>query len=281
MTKKDLKLMASDIIIESEYPNSTKKELLNFLKEANEVQIKSLIINGSTEEIEEDAIDIINKRFDILFENMTQENIEETQEFLTIGREVICDILESEIMDQDTFEKTINFVVNEASDYQILSVLMEDKLDADKETMLIENLNEFAGTTFILTEKNSEKLMEKSKGFYSTKHNVKIPTKPSIPSGAKGGLASYGKAVDGLAVATVIAYTAYKVYKNYFSKAAKACGGASDKKGCMKQYKNKATQAQISQLRSGISRCSQSKNPAKCKGVIQNKINNLQSKIKA
>jgi len=291
MTKKDLKLMASDIIIESEYPKSTKKQLLNFLKEADEVKIKSLILDGKIEEIAEDAIDIVNKRFDIMFENMTQENIEETQEFLTIGREIICETLESEIDDPKIFEKTINFVINEASDYQILSMLMEDKLpendDIDKYTILIENLNELAGTTFVSEQNINKKEIEepKKKGLPFNPANLMYLM--YLPSGLRSGilakiksvLVAGGGYIGGTAFASLLAYVAFKVYQSYLSKAAISCKDSPDKQTCMMNYKKKAKLLQIQQLQKGISQCIKTKNPDKCRISIQNKINNLRSKI--
>jgi len=298
MTKKDLKLMASDIIIESEYPRSTKKQLLNFLKEADEVKIKSLILDGKVEEIAEDAIDIVNKRFDIMFENMTQENIEETQEFLTIGREIICKViesqdslLESKIGDLDTFEKTINFVINEASDYQILSMLMEDKLpendDIDKYTILIENLNELAGTTFVSEQNINKKEIEepKKKGLPFNPANLMYLM--YLPSGLRSGilakiksvLVAGGGYIGGTAFAALLAYVAFKVYQSYLSKASISCKDSPDKQTCMINYKKKAKLLQIQQLQKGISQCVKTKNPDKCRVSIQNKINGLRSKI--
>jgi len=90
-----------------------------------------------------------------------------------------------------------------------------------------------------------------------------------------------GKALGSAAIAAAAIYAGYKVYKNYISKAGKACatqkGGA--KKVCMLKYKNTAVKAQMAAVRSGASKCSQAKDPAKCKAAIANKLQKLQGKI--
>jgi len=93
---------------------------------------------------------------------------------------------------------------------------------------------------------------------------------------AKGAAKGLGAA----AVAAAAIYGGYKVYKNFLSKAARACKGSENKQACMQQHKNKALQAQISAVRSGASKCSTAKDPAKCKAAITAKLQKLQGKIK-
>lgn len=404
---KELKLLAGNIIKESDYSISAKKQLLKFLMyEADENQIKSLILDGTIERLEEDAIGIVNKRFDNVIDSTIKESIEDTSDFINIGREVICDILESQIEDPIQFEKSINFIINEASDYQILSMIIEETIpdelnNSQKEIHLIESLNEFSGVNFIpisegpsvsdiasdlstlrgrlsslsknpenfspgklkairntITRKiqlktgilNNLKQMKKTgmgaaagsaaklsapsvhkPSPYWTPAQQKLPGKLNMSkmagpgkgggisgavqkargnqgavgmagatTGAKGALASgvakakelaakgakfatspTGQVIGGLAAAALVSYAAYKIYKNYLSKAARSCSGSADKSTCMKQFKNKAIQAQISKLSSGMGSCAKSKNPAKCKAAIQGKIAKLKGKIRA
>ena len=72
------------------------------------------------------------------------------------------------------------------------------------------------------------------------------------------------------------------VYKRYLSKAGRSCKGKSGKErsNCMKQYKINGREAQIKQLRSGLSACSKSKNPSKCKSKVSAKIKKVEDKIK-
>ena len=76
------------------------------------------------------------------------------------------------------------------------------------------------------------------------------------------------------AVAVGVAALAVAAYKKHFSQAAKACGGQSGtaKTMCMNKFKEKAKQAKISTLKSGMGRCAKDKNPAKCKASLQKKI---------
>ncbi len=64
-----------------------------------------------------------------------------------------------------------------------------------------------------------------------------------------------------LAVAAAISFGAYKLYKKY------------------KANKPKALKAQISALKSGMSSCGKSKEPAKCKAVVQAKVKKLQARL--
>jgi len=374
MTNKELKLLAGTIVVESEYSDSAKKQLFNFItNEASEEQIKSLILDGDFYSLYEDAKEIINKRFDVVVDESLRESIEDTVVFVNIGREVICNVLEAQETDLEKLKQMENYVVNEASNYQILSMLLEEDLpeeaeNIEMETSLIEGLNEISGEDFIpLIEWNEIRLCEQqlkgTEGGYDAIINnlvdkmrknkdnpavVKalqnrlrsIKTKKNIltrrigagkqtvtgvgtqsPAGvtaavqkAKGGGAvgtagamqtvkgkakevvakgkeiaakgtkfaktPAGMAIGGAAAAALVIYAGYKIYKNYLSKAAKSCKGAPDKSACMKQFKNKAVQAQISQLRSGAGKCAKSKDPAKCKAAIQAKISSLQGKMK-
>jgi hypothetical protein len=89
-------------------------------------------------------------------------------------------------------------------------------------------------------------------------------------------------AIAGAALAALIGYGAYKLYKNKFSAAAKACKGTSgaDKKACMQKAKNQAIQAQIQDMSAAASGCAKTKDPAKCKAAVQNKIAKLKKKMK-
>jgi len=89
---------------------------------------------------------------------------------------------------------------------------------------------------------------------------------------------TYGKETkiaSGVALASLLAYGAYKLYKNNMTKAAQACKGSDNKAACMGQYKEKAKQAQAKDLRASMSACSKSKDPQQCKQMIQQKISKL------
>lgn len=70
-------------------------------------------------------------------------------------------------------------------------------------------------------------------------------------------------------------------FKNIFSKATKACRGMQpvDSGICIRKYKLKAYQAQLSKLKGGMAKCAKDKNPIQCKQKIQSKISNVQVKL--
>lgn len=83
-----------------------------------------------------------------------------------------------------------------------------------------------------------------------------------IPTSGGGGAAT-------LAIAAAAIAAGVLAYKKIFSKAAKACDGDSD---CMAKYKMKANQAKIAAISAGKSKCAKSKDPAKCKAKLDQKI---------
>ena len=90
-------------------------------------------------------------------------------------------------------------------------------------------------------------------------------------------------ALAAAAVAALVARTAYRVYKDKISKIGKQCAsykhGTPDRKKCEAKAKNAALQAQMAAMKSGMAKCAKSKDPAKCKANIQNKINSMKSKM--
>lgn len=87
--------------------------------------------------------------------------------------------------------------------------------------------------------------------------------------------------VGGLMMAGILGYAAHKTYKNFFSKAAKACQGktGTEKSQCMVNYRKSAIKLQIKDLMASSSACSKSKDPAKCKTKIKQKIDKLKLKL--
>jgi len=101
-----------------------------------------------------------------------------------------------------------------------------------------------------------------------------------MPKAAVGDAALHaGKlAAPTIAVAAAL-YAGAKAYKAIFGKARAACKGAEDKAACLRQYKNKAVQAQIAAVKAGAAKCANSKNPEKCRAAIQKKVGKLQAKM--
>jgi len=87
--------------------------------------------------------------------------------------------------------------------------------------------------------------------------------------------------IGGLAAASLLIYSAYKVYQRYLSSAAKSCKGRSgaDKTACMKKFKLNALMKQRTELQKAFSGCAKSKDPKKCSSSIGNKIKSLSGQI--
>jgi len=267
MTQKELKLMAGNTIKESEHSISAKKQLLNFvIDEANDSQLKALILDGKiVNGLEEDAIEIIDRRFYIILEKANQEGIEEVKEFIEAGKDCLCKIMELDCEDMSKFEGIINFIVNEASDYQVLSMLFEEYLpeetsNPEKELHLY------------------EQLMEANKVF-SRLH----PKAAATAAVAGVGAAVGGFTAPAAVVAGTLVYGAYAAYRSAMKSLGKKCQtfkSEDEKQECLKNAKNKSIKTQISVLTKGMKRCKKSKDPVKCTDVIRKKINELQPQIK-
>ena len=89
-----------------------------------------------------------------------------------------------------------------------------------------------------------------------------------------------GKTIAAAALVALIGYLSYKVYKAKFSAAAKACKGTKgqEKKACMAKFKRDALMAQAQDMQKASSACAKTKEPAKCKAAIMNKIQKLKMK---
>ena len=81
-------------------------------------------------------------------------------------------------------------------------------------------------------------------------------------------------------VAAAIITASAMTYKNILSKAARACKrkSGSEKTECMKKFKKDALESQINALKSGMTKCSKSKDPTKCRKKVIKKIDDLKYK---
>lgn len=96
MTSKDLKLLAGYLVMESDHSDSAKKQLLNFIKEANVYQLKAFILNDEIESLDEDSYDIIEKRFNILENEIFQDFDESeiiTEDVETVAKAAIATLI--------------------------------------------------------------------------------------------------------------------------------------------------------------------------------------------
>lgn len=80
----------------------------------------------------------------------------------------------------------------------------------------------------------------------------------------------------------MIAKVAYELYKRYLTKYSKQCSDLPDNEHtiCLVDAKYRAKIAEISRLRSGMSKCSQAKKPEKCRSILKNKIKEAEAVAK-
>jgi hypothetical protein len=226
------------------------------------------------------------------------------KEFLTISRQVMLAF----IPEEKRSKELINFFLEGATDYQILSILVERevplKYDSRNEKKLLTELYSQLSTG--VSYLNEQEKLEKMKSFALT-----APTAPlAVPaynllktvgsiSGASAVAAKLGAgattaAVVGgigtLVLVTLLVYAAWKTYQRYFSKAARHCKGLKWKARtkCIVKYKLEGRRKQYADLVASKSACSKSKTPVKCHRVmdekiaaVNKKINKLREKIEA
>ncbi len=92
---------------------------------------------------------------------------------------------------------------------------------------------------------------------------------------------SLGTAVGASVIAAMVILIANKAYMSYLSKAAKACKGKSGKakNNCFQNYYINSIKAEIEVLENGKPSCDGSKNPNKCKFLLDVKIKKKRNKI--
>lgn len=88
--------------------------------------------------------------------------------------------------------------------------------------------------------------------------------------------------ITAAAIAAAAIYASVKIYQRIFSQASRACKGSkgAEREACVRNFKNKAIQAQMSNLKGSMGKCSAAKDPDKCKAGINEKIMKLQGKIR-
>ncbi len=96
-------------------------------------------------------------------------------------------------------------------------------------------------------------------------------------------LISKHKIVIGAAGVSAAAATAgVLIYKKYLSAAAKSCKSkiGDEKQKCLIQFRITGHKAEIASLRSSISKCSNASDPMTCRKKIEDRIKNIQDRIK-
>ncbi len=274
--------------------------------------------------------------------------------FLSIARNVIRDSIDfSDIKEKKDLKY---FITNEASDYQIMSLLIDETLPENKYDVIAEselwdrfkrsvtrnykNLSESLNSNILeniifeigpvsnlglssmkpilefqmnegfldnlkdITQNEKRKndnVAQQAKDEMQQAHREEMKKKllrPDIVAQKGQGIEGLGSVLKktikatgkqagiglaALTAAALVIYGGYKIYQRFFSQAAKACSklSGSQRDQCVKKFRIDAMKTQISDLNKGMSTCSKSKDPAKCKQIISDKIKKLQTKINA
>jgi len=221
--------------------------------------------------------------------------MDDYKDFLIIAKSVIV----SFIPEQKRSKRVINFFLKEATDYQILSVLVENRIplkynSEDEKRLVTELYNQLSSGISYLNEQG---LWDRMKNFAYA-----IPTAPLLSpavnllksvgsvSGAsavaaKIGLGSSAAALTGgigaIVLASLLVYAAWKTYQRYFTKAARSCKGISGKERtkCIIKYKLEGRRKQYTDLVASKHACSKSKSPIKCQRVMEEKSKAVYRKI--
>jgi hypothetical protein len=118
-----------------------------------------------------------------------------------------------------------------------------------------------------------EQDLAKYKGLLKKEESLLDDTGHMTPEG------HIGTAIAVASVLTAAVVLGNKIYKQYFSKAAQACKQAKDKDLCMKQFKNKAVEVEISQLQKAKAYCKKSTNPKQCISKLDQEIQKNKAKL--
>lgn len=237
-------------------------------------------------------------------------NINDSLLFLKIGRNTICEMYGN--------KELTYFIQNEATDYQIMNIIVNgeiplEKYNTSKENHLWEQFQESICDNDLyklfvemgpiapyrlsssriylnfLTEIGDQKGY--AQGLYNNMKIAMSSAKSTIQKGAKASAelaastakkGATNKIVVGMAAgaaATMLAFAAAKLYQQYLSKAAQACKGKPEKAACMKGFKQRAMKMRIEKLRSGMSVCNKAKNSENCQKSLQLKITKLQDRL--
>jgi hypothetical protein len=238
---------------------SDKGTLLNFVKESTESQVKALLYTG--EMLNEDRTTIWNAHksgkptiWDAHKSGKSSIDLQSKfdKDFMTIKKDLWKSTkeLKQDMRSSKFFGKT---PIQKHRIWQSKQKVLDNKF-----------ANKHADLKFKLT---------------ASKHKLSGVDVKGLKVGAKK--AGAVPVVGTIVVAAAIAAASYAIYKRFLSKAAKSCNSkkGAEKTLCMHQYKKKATQARIRNMRSQLSKCNKTKDPAKCKAKTMSTIKHLQSKI--
>jgi len=217
------------------------------------------------------------------------------KEFLAISKQVIVAF----IPEEKRSERVINFFLEQATDYQILSVLIENKIpfkydSGDEKKLLVELYSRLStGVTYLSEQEKLEKMKNfiyaaptaplaiPAVGLLKTVGTISGASAVAAKLGAGATTAAITGGIGTLVLVALLVYAAWKTYQRYFSKAARACKGLKGRvrTKCIVKYKLEGRRKQYSDLVASKHACSKSKTPIKCNRVMDEKIRAVRKKI--
>lgn len=173
-------------------------------------------------------------------------------------------------MSKQAKHQMLEFIQHEASDVQIKGLLMDGKvpIDFDKDAEKILNMrfeNSPMGKKLIEKEGDFEGIVEHIKVAYLNELNPEV-----MAAGVIGGT-----------IVAIIIKGAYLTARNWVTQAGRRCRQykGNERSKCLKIVKVEGWKKEAEALQSGANKCAKSKDPAKCKEAIANKIAKLKKKI--
>lgn len=186
--------------------------------------------------------------------------------------ECLRECLYYELEDKVESSKLLNlnkFLMLEATDYQILSVLFEDKIpdeksNPEKEKEFLKSLNEaeveVGKSPYQMTK------WKYSKGSGDQGKSKDSDIKPW----------SKAKMIKNIVVAYLIIKNAKKIYEKYFSSRAIACAKSPEGRAqCLRNTKAKALEERIKAIEGNLNHCNDTRDPNKCKTIVKKEIQKL------
>lgn len=193
------------------------------------------------------------------------------------------------LIESVTDKKSKEFLLKEATGYEILHLLVFEKFPKVRESKIGESIIISLLGDYVSENKETFETFigpTAVSSFISEAEGGTLPKIQSLISGirkkAGGKIGKFKKPLLGagaLAVAALAGYAAYKIYQNYFSKVSRHCSGSPDKIACVKKARVSALKAQATTLKSSLVACGKTSNPDKCRTSINKKISSVEEKI--
>lgn len=280
----------------SKLDEGRKRELKNFvMKEATDYQVMSLLVNETLPEekynIQEEVAlfesykDLMSENFEIFSEFMTTEQmstlITEVGPISQYGYSTAAPILEHLYQSGVLTEGPISWIKKVAGKAKEKAGNAAFDAEVKRRALAKSVPHKAKGMAKTAGEKIKAAPGQIKAAAKAAPGQIKSSAKKGFEAGKKFAGTKTGKGLAVAAAAAAAIYAGSKVYKRFFGAAAKACKGMSgaEKTACMDKYKANAVKGQINSTMAGISACNKTKDPAKCKQIIQGRVAKLRAKL--